>query len=113
MGRDHADADETAEKVKKALAGLQAVPRAGITDDIANTAVFLASDEAGFINGDDIVVDGGLIWGIDLNDPQGVVRPTRTLVLTGTLYNDVSSTEDLGLIGFSAQGKWQKIDIFS
>ncbi|MEO1091462.1 MAG: SDR family oxidoreductase [Pseudomonadota bacterium] len=56
-------ADDTAERVKPMLATLQAVPRAGSTDDIANAAVFLASDEAGFVNGEDMVIDGGLIWG--------------------------------------------------
>ena len=39
------------------------MPRAGLTDDIANASVFLASDEASFINGEDIVIDGGMIWG--------------------------------------------------
>lgn len=63
MGMGAGQADETAEQVKSALATLQAVPRAGLTDDIANAALFLASDEAGFVNGEDIVVDGGLIWG--------------------------------------------------
>lgn len=63
MGMDPESAEGTAEKVKQALASLQAVPRAGTTDDIAATAIFLASDEAGFINGEDVVVDGGLIWG--------------------------------------------------
>ena len=63
MGMGAGQADETAEQVKAALATLQAVPRAGLTDDIANAALYLASDEAGFVNGEDIVVDGGLIWG--------------------------------------------------
>jgi NAD(P)-dependent dehydrogenase (short-subunit alcohol dehydrogenase family) len=63
MGMEDADAEETTERIKQALAGLQAVPRAGITDDIANAAVFLASDEASFVNGEDMVIDGGLIWG--------------------------------------------------
>ena len=49
--------------MKAALATIQAVPRAGLTDDIASAALYLASDEAGFVNGEDIVVDGGLIWG--------------------------------------------------
>ncbi len=63
MGMDEAEADATSERVKDALAGLQAIPRAGLTDDIANAALYLASDEASFVNGEDIVVDGGLIWG--------------------------------------------------
>ena len=63
MGMDHAAAEETAEMIKEPFAKLQAVPRAGLTDDIASAAVFLASDEAGFVNGEDMVIDGGLIWG--------------------------------------------------
>jgi NAD(P)-dependent dehydrogenase (short-subunit alcohol dehydrogenase family) len=63
LGMDQARADATVEKVKGALAKMQAIPRAGLTDDIAAAATFLASDEAGFINGLDMVVDGGLIWG--------------------------------------------------
>lgn len=63
MGMDPDKAETTSEKVKPALANLQAIPRAGVTDDIAGAAVYLASDEASFVNGEDIVVDGGLIWG--------------------------------------------------
>lgn len=63
LGMDHNEAEKTPEKVKAALATMQAVPRAGLTDDIASAALYLASDEAGFVNGEDIVVDGGLIWG--------------------------------------------------
>lgn len=63
LGMDEETAETTTEKVKGALATIQAIPRAGITDDIANAAVYLGSDEAGFVNGEDIVVDGGLIWG--------------------------------------------------
>ncbi|MGO1118546.1 SDR family NAD(P)-dependent oxidoreductase [Rhodovibrionaceae bacterium A322] len=63
MGLDPEKADQTAEKVEAALAGFQALPQAGLTQDIANAALYLASDESGFVNGEDIVVDGGLIWG--------------------------------------------------
>ncbi|MEZ5907077.1 MAG: SDR family oxidoreductase, partial [Geminicoccaceae bacterium] len=63
LGMQAAEADGTAEKVKTALATFQAIPRSGVTDDIAAAAVYLASDEAGFVNGEDLVIDGGLIWG--------------------------------------------------
>lgn len=56
-------AERTAEAVKKALATLQPIPRAGLPDDIARAAVYLASDESTFVNGHDLVVDGGLIAG--------------------------------------------------
>jgi NAD(P)-dependent dehydrogenase (short-subunit alcohol dehydrogenase family) len=49
--------------MKQVLATMQPVPRAGLADDIAMAAVFLASDESGFVNGHDLVVDGGLIGG--------------------------------------------------
>ena len=63
LGMDEEQAEATTEQVKEALATVQAIPRAGITDDIAAAAVYLASDEASFVNGEDIVIDGGLIWG--------------------------------------------------
>ncbi len=63
MGMDAATAETTSETIKGALAKLQAIPRAGLTDDIAGAAVYLGSDEATFVNGEDIVIDGGLIWG--------------------------------------------------
>ncbi len=63
IGMGNEEAETTTEKVKEALAKIQAIPRAGLTDDIASAALYLASDEAGFVNGEDMVIDGGLIWG--------------------------------------------------
>ncbi len=63
LGLEPAAAEATADKVKVALKNAQPIPRAGVTDDIAHAAVYLASDESGFVNGEDIVVDGGLIQG--------------------------------------------------
>lgn len=48
-------------KLEKNLVSATPMPRAGVADDIAHAALFLASDEAGFINGHDLVVDGGRI----------------------------------------------------
>jgi len=62
-GLEDAAAEKTVAGIKEQFAKLQAVPRAGVTDDIAHAAVYLASDEAGFVNGEDLVIDGGLIWG--------------------------------------------------
>ena len=68
IGVDSTTADASAEKIKGFLAKMQAIPRAGIPDDIAKAALFLASDESSFINGADIVVDGGLIGGRRFSD---------------------------------------------
>ncbi len=53
---------------KAGFAKLQTIPRAGLPDDIANAAVYLGSEEASFVNGEDIVIDGGLIWGRRFSD---------------------------------------------
>ena len=37
--------------------------RSGLPEDIANTAVYLASDLSSFVNGQRIAVDGGLTTG--------------------------------------------------
>ncbi len=63
LGLSEEKAEETAEIVKQGLATMQPIPRAGLPDDIANAALFLASDDSSFINGEDIVVDGGVIGG--------------------------------------------------
>jgi NAD(P)-dependent dehydrogenase (short-subunit alcohol dehydrogenase family) len=56
-------ADAFAETMKEGFAKNQPIPRAGIPDDIAHAAVFLASDDSAFINGHDLVVDGGIVGG--------------------------------------------------
>lgn len=48
-------------KLQGNLANATPTPRSGLPDDIAYTALFLASDEGSYINCQDIVVDGGRI----------------------------------------------------
>jgi NAD(P)-dependent dehydrogenase (short-subunit alcohol dehydrogenase family) len=48
-------------KLEGNLAKATPLPRSGISNDIAYAALFLASDEASFINSHDLVVDGGRI----------------------------------------------------
>ena len=47
-------------EVRDALIAQTLIPRLGQPTDVVALAVFLASDEAGFITGSDFVVDGGL-----------------------------------------------------
>jgi NAD(P)-dependent dehydrogenase (short-subunit alcohol dehydrogenase family) len=47
------------EEVRKRLAFVQPIPRAGLPEDIANAALWLASDESSFVTGQAINVDGG------------------------------------------------------
>ena len=59
-GVEGSKADRVAAAVREVFATVQPVQRAGETEDVARAAVFLASDAAGFINGHDLVIDGGL-----------------------------------------------------
>lgn len=71
-------AEQSAEAIKAGLAKMQPIPRAGLTDDIAMAAVFLASDESGFVNGHDLVVDGGVVAGRMWTPQQEALRGMRT-----------------------------------
>ena len=56
-------ADETVPLMKRLLEMAQPIPRPGLPEDIAQAALWLASDESTFVNGHALVVDGGLIGG--------------------------------------------------
>ena len=43
----------------KVLTGNQALPRQGTIHDLAKAMMFLCSDEAGYITGQNMLVDGG------------------------------------------------------
>jgi NAD(P)-dependent dehydrogenase (short-subunit alcohol dehydrogenase family) len=76
-GMEAAAAEATAEKAKAALVGFQPIPRAGLPDDIANAAVFLASEESSFINGEDIVVDGGAMRGRRYSEVKSAAQANK------------------------------------
>lgn len=56
-------AEQTPAVMREVYKSAQPIPRAGLPDDIAHAAVFLASDESGFINGHDLVIDGAMTGG--------------------------------------------------
>ena len=53
--------DQLSDAAKEALYSNIPLKRLGLPDDIANAAVFLASDNAGYITGQVLVVDGGMV----------------------------------------------------
>ena len=50
--------------IAKALLTQTPLRRFGTPQDIANAALFLASDEAAYITGQSVLVDGGLVRGL-------------------------------------------------
>lgn len=58
-------ADKALERLREYFATIQPIPRAGVPDDVASAALYLASDASSFINGHDLVVDGGMGMGQD------------------------------------------------
>jgi NAD(P)-dependent dehydrogenase (short-subunit alcohol dehydrogenase family) len=56
----------TREEIKARFAAMQPIARAGMPQDIADAALWLGSEQASFVTGQSIVVDGGLVvsgWG--------------------------------------------------
>ncbi|PPR64485.1 MAG: Dihydroanticapsin 7-dehydrogenase [Alphaproteobacteria bacterium MarineAlpha4_Bin2] len=52
----------------------QPIPRVGRPDDIAQTALYLASDRSSFITGQALVVDGGATTGVSWRDQKEVYK---------------------------------------
>ena len=82
LGMSASKADTMAEKIEQVYATVQPIPRAGLAEDIAQCACWLASDRSTFVNGEDVVVDGAQIRG-RLFTPQqeGLRRIKSTLGL--------------------------------
>jgi NAD(P)-dependent dehydrogenase (short-subunit alcohol dehydrogenase family) len=66
--RDPAKLERKLAVVEQHFAGSQALPFAGLPIEIANAALFLASDESRFVTAHDLVVDGGKIAGPTVAD---------------------------------------------
>ena len=59
--------------------GWQRSDRVGMPDDIAQMALFLASDRASFLTGQAIVVDGGAATGMMWTDQKDVYKTYRPI----------------------------------
>src|ERR1043166_6028224 len=73
-------AEKTPDTMRQIFRTAQPIPRAGLPEDIAHAAVFLASDESSFINGHDLVIDGAITGGRNWTAQQdGLAAVRRTL----------------------------------
>lgn len=68
LGVPRAMQDALMPKIDTALGNWAPMGRAGIPEDIANTAVWLASAEASYVTGQAITVDGGLTAGRQISE---------------------------------------------
>ena len=58
------------ERVRELRGSAVPLKRLGSADDIAECAMFLASDKAGYITGENIAVDGGVIHSVLMQLPR-------------------------------------------
>lgn len=62
-GHSIEESEGTVANLERMFAGLQPVPKAGRPEDIAQAALFLASDGSAFLSGQDLIVDGASVGG--------------------------------------------------
>jgi NAD(P)-dependent dehydrogenase (short-subunit alcohol dehydrogenase family) len=77
MGASRADADQLVATVEEAAARMQPVPRAGLPEDVASAALYLASDDSSFVTGTYLVVDGGITVGARTSWDPAASSPLR------------------------------------
>jgi NAD(P)-dependent dehydrogenase (short-subunit alcohol dehydrogenase family) len=75
-----AEVDAALDRLRARVGDAQPIPRAGEPEDIARAVLFLASDDAAWVTGEALVVDGGLLAG----------RPWRKLARTITERRDIT-----------------------
>jgi NAD(P)-dependent dehydrogenase (short-subunit alcohol dehydrogenase family) len=63
LGMEAGKADKLVAELAPRYAKMQPIPRAGAPEDIAQCVLWLASERSSFVNGTDVVVDGGMIGG--------------------------------------------------
>jgi len=60
LGLSQEEAEKTIEPIRDVFKNIQAIPRPGLPEDVAKAVLFLASEDASFINGEALQVDGGV-----------------------------------------------------
>jgi NAD(P)-dependent dehydrogenase (short-subunit alcohol dehydrogenase family) len=70
LGLSAEQAEALVPQMKGILQNVQPIKRSGLPEDIAHAVLWLASDEATFVNGHALVVDGGLTGGRSWSESQ-------------------------------------------
>lgn len=77
FGMTRAKCDELRADIAEIFSTAQPIGRSGVADDIANMALFLASDESAFVTGQQFVADGGMMLmppsSLELHRPESVL----------------------------------------
>jgi NAD(P)-dependent dehydrogenase (short-subunit alcohol dehydrogenase family) len=77
LGLSAEAAEQSVETMQAMLSTFQPIRRAGLPEDVARAALWLASDDSSFVNGHALVVDGGLtggrMWSV-AEEQRGVLR---------------------------------------
>jgi NAD(P)-dependent dehydrogenase (short-subunit alcohol dehydrogenase family) len=85
-------AEKTAEAAKPWLAAGVPLKRAGLPEDVANAALWLASSESSFVNGHILVVDGGTTLGRMWTRSQEDGKILLKMILdAASLQNDLAA----------------------
>ena len=79
LARGFGGTPEAVEMMKGFLANAQPIRRAGLPEDIAAAALYLASDAGSFVNGHALVVDGGLSGGRLWSQTMPAMREYRPM----------------------------------
>jgi NAD(P)-dependent dehydrogenase (short-subunit alcohol dehydrogenase family) len=79
LGLPREVADQMAARVAENAPKAQPVPKAGLPEDIAKAALYLASDDSAFVTGQHLVVDGGITVGSRHSWDQAAASPLMEL----------------------------------
>jgi NAD(P)-dependent dehydrogenase (short-subunit alcohol dehydrogenase family) len=85
FGLDQEKAERLAELLKIPFRDTQPLKKAGLPEDIAKAIVWLASDEASFVNGHALVIDGGGILGRQFDETLQEFQELADLLKLGDI----------------------------
>jgi NAD(P)-dependent dehydrogenase (short-subunit alcohol dehydrogenase family) len=77
------EANGAVEEIRALFEEMQPIRRPGLPEDVARAALWLASDDSGFVNGHALVVDGGVTGGRMWSDYQNTIRRLSSAIAPG------------------------------